>query len=179
VDEAGLDMFSKSLEDMSRTLRRDMYGLGRPGITTDSTTDSIRTPDTNPLSSVEYSCVYWADHLLDARPSCDNAGGIVSTFLREKHLYWLEALGVLRHVSEGVHVMVKLVDFAYHPYRFLVFYDYECLETPTKPETARTQRPRSDRAHRRRPQVHRDTCVNDRVCTAPNARVGTAIHPNP
>lgn len=35
-------------------------------------------------------------------------GGLVDTFMRNKYLYWLEALGLCRSVSEGVVSMMKL-----------------------------------------------------------------------
>jgi hypothetical protein len=62
-----------------------------------------------------YSCVYWVDHLCDwdsgksvkHRDDIQD-GGAVNKFLRVKYLYWLEALSLLRRVSEGVLSMDKL-----------------------------------------------------------------------
>jgi hypothetical protein len=108
VKEASLGIFSKSLERMSLALRRDMYDLRRPDITI----DKIQPPDTSPLVALQYACVHWVDHLLDAQPaSNDDAGALIDVFLRTKYLYWLEALGLLGHVSEGVRAMENLVEF--------------------------------------------------------------------
>ena len=47
------DMFSRSLDALSKPLRRDMYNLQDPGMK--------NVPD--PLSPIRYSCVFWVDHL--------------------------------------------------------------------------------------------------------------------
>ncbi|KAF2185931.1 hypothetical protein K469DRAFT_501112, partial [Zopfia rhizophila CBS 207.26] len=53
-------IFSRSLQVMSKTLRRDIFGLGAPGFPI----DQVKQPTPDPLSSARYSCVYWVDHLL-------------------------------------------------------------------------------------------------------------------
>jgi hypothetical protein len=104
-------IFLRSLEVMSRTLQRDMYGLRAPGFPI----DKVKQPDRNPLAAVDYSCVYWVDHLCDwysskgAKHRDDIQDGyMVYKFLREKYLYWLEALSLRRSMSEGVLSMDKL-----------------------------------------------------------------------
>ncbi|KAJ5656157.1 hypothetical protein N7507_008107 [Penicillium longicatenatum] len=62
---------------------------------------------------VRYSCVYWVDHLQDCNFSETanrdlQEGGAVDTFFRKKYLYWIEALGLLRSVSEGIVAIAKL-----------------------------------------------------------------------
>ena len=47
-------IFSRSLQSMSRVLRRDVYWLGAPGITI----DQVKQPDPDPLAPVRYSCLY-------------------------------------------------------------------------------------------------------------------------
>ncbi|KAI9786212.1 MAG: hypothetical protein M1839_007622 [Geoglossum umbratile] len=111
IEEVKYTTFSKSLEVMSRTLRRDMYGLRAPGYPI----DKVERPNPDPLTSVGYSCVYWVDHLCE----CDSSksvkhgidlqdGGTVNEFLRKKYLYWLEALSLLGSMSDGVVSMIKL-----------------------------------------------------------------------
>jgi hypothetical protein len=86
-----------------------MYGLDAPGFPI----DKVNQPDPDPLAAVRYSCVYWADHLSDS-DSCGKHledlqdGGAVDTFLRKKYLYWLEALSLLKSMSQGVLSMAKL-----------------------------------------------------------------------
>jgi hypothetical protein len=102
-------IFSRSLQVMSRTLRRDMYGLEAPGFPI----DQVKQPELDPLAAVRYSCVYWADHLYacsgNARQVNDlRDGGAVDYFVRKKYLYWLEALSLCRSMSDGVVSMAKL-----------------------------------------------------------------------
>lgn len=102
-----------SLERLSEILQRDVYGLKAPGVDI----DDISTPDPDPLSRVRYSCLYWVDHLDESE--CDtkmanealNDEGVVHEFFRTKYLYWLEALSLLRSMSEGVLAMEKLWRF--------------------------------------------------------------------
>ena len=94
--------FSGSLQVMSENLERDVYGLGAPGFLI----DQVKQLDSDPLSSAQYSCVYWIDHLLDCNPTRNapndlQDGGSVDKFLRQSYLYWLEALSLCRSMSEG------------------------------------------------------------------------------
>ncbi|EPE06576.1 wd-repeat protein [Ophiostoma piceae UAMH 11346] len=99
-------VFSRSLETMSKTLRRDMYDLSAPGFPI----EKVQQPASDPLAVARYSCVYWVDHLCDSGPSEDDLqdGGTVDSFLRKKYIFWLEALSLLRCMSEGVLAVAKL-----------------------------------------------------------------------
>ena len=108
IEEAHRGLFSRSIEALSRTLKRDIYGLKRPGYPT----DEVTPPKPDPLANVQYSCLYWVDHLHDSRlagPAGDlRDGGSIDTFLRQSYLYWLEALGLLESLSAGILAMAKL-----------------------------------------------------------------------
>jgi hypothetical protein len=111
VGDMHYTIFSRSREVMSRTLRRDIYGLCAPGFPI----DKVEQPNPDPLGVADYSCIYWVDHLCDwdsnksAKYRDDiQDGGAVDKFLRQKYLYWLEALSLLRSVSKGVLSMDKL-----------------------------------------------------------------------
>jgi hypothetical protein len=104
-------IFSRSLELMSRTLQRDIYGLRAPGFPI----EKVRQPDPDPLEIARYPCVYWVDHLSESacvlstqQGNALQDGGLVDTFLRKKYVYWLEALSLLRSMSEGALSMAKL-----------------------------------------------------------------------
>lgn len=104
-------MYTRSLAVLFRSLRRDMYQLNHPGILV----NEIKPPNPDPLRAVRYACIYWVDHLYDCHPE-DNAaselqdGGSVDKFLHRSYLYWLEALGFLRSVPEGILAMGKVGD---------------------------------------------------------------------
>jgi hypothetical protein len=99
-------IFIRSLEILSKTLQRDMYNLEALGYLI----EDVKHPDSNPLVAVHYSCVYWVDHLCDAASyvDCLQDGGVVDVFLREKYLYWLEALSLCKSMPKGVASMTKL-----------------------------------------------------------------------
>lgn len=108
-------VFSRSLQAMSRTLRRDIYDLGAPGFPV----DQVKRPEQDPLTAVQYSCIYWVDHLHDSYfgqpPEFKEdfqGGGMIDRFLRERYLHWVEALSLLGGTSEGALSMLKLRDLA-------------------------------------------------------------------
>ncbi|RYP54763.1 hypothetical protein DL770_010945 [Monosporascus sp. CRB-9-2] len=100
----------RSLQIMSRTLQRDIYRLDDPGLPT----DQVTPPDPDPLAAARYSCIYWVDHLAEPKPDeqaqYENLrdGGIIDKFLRRHYLHWLEALSIVRGISEGILAMSKL-----------------------------------------------------------------------
>ncbi|KAL2197316.1 NACHT domain-containing protein [Corynascus similis CBS 632.67] len=87
-------IFSRSLRAMHGTLRRNIYNLSAPG----DSIDIVTLPDPDPLALVRYSN---ADKDLQD-------GGSIATFLREKFLYWLEALSLLKCMSEGLSSILEL-----------------------------------------------------------------------
>jgi hypothetical protein len=110
-EEAHYVIFSRSLQVMSSTLRRDMYSLDTLGYPV----ERITQPDPDPLAALRYSCIYWVDHLCDWNPkaSVDHSfdlqdGGAIDNFIRKKYLYWLEALSLCKSMSEGVVAIAKL-----------------------------------------------------------------------
>jgi hypothetical protein len=106
-EEAHYVIFSRSLQVMSRTLRRDVYSLSAPGFSI----DQLKQPNPDPLAAARYSCLYWVDHLLNCdtteKTSSDlKDSGSVNKFLYQSYLYWLEALSLIRGLSSGI-VMIK------------------------------------------------------------------------
>lgn len=111
-EEVHYTIFSRSLQVMSNTLKRDVYSLGTLG----HPAERVYQLHQNPLAASRYSCIYWADHLCDSNftslASYDNVlhdGGIVDVFLREKFLNWLEALSLCEGVPKGVVSVAKLL----------------------------------------------------------------------
>ncbi|KAH7393735.1 hypothetical protein BKA64DRAFT_724800 [Cadophora sp. MPI-SDFR-AT-0126] len=101
-------MFSKSLEIMSKTLRRDIYGLRAPGFPI----EMVEPPVPDPLAAAQYSCLYWVDHLLDCNRGNITIdlmdGGSVHRFLKTTYMFWLEALSLMKSLPDGVVMIQKL-----------------------------------------------------------------------
>ncbi|KAF5548192.1 vegetatible incompatibility het-e-1 [Fusarium napiforme] len=101
-------VFERSLQALSETLRRDICQLDNPGFDI----DDISPDDLEPLDAIRYSCVYWADHLHDSEPTrLEDSLRIdadIHLFIETKYLYWLESLGLLGSIVEGVKAMYKL-----------------------------------------------------------------------
>ncbi|KAF6823846.1 hypothetical protein CMUS01_10516 [Colletotrichum musicola] len=103
-------IFSRSLDVLSRTLRRDIYELRAPG----SFIEDISPPDPDPLDPIKYSCTYWIDHLQQANSADSRARGdlqdnaYIHTFLKCHYLHWLEAQSLLQGMPQAVLAIQKL-----------------------------------------------------------------------
>ncbi len=101
-------MFLRSLEVMSKTLRRDIYDLRAPGFPI----EKVEPPVPDPLAIAQYSCLYWVDHLLD----CDRGhttndlkdGGSVHQFLKTSYIFWLEAHSLMKSLPDSIVMIIKL-----------------------------------------------------------------------
>ena len=103
-----MDMFLRSLNGLSKTLRRDMYNLQDPG----RMVKDVPNPD--PLGSTRYSCVFWVYHLCKSDKSLDrgkelSGNGAIFAFLREHFRRWLESLSFIYRLSDGVLSIRKLL----------------------------------------------------------------------
>ncbi|KAF2678922.1 HET-domain-containing protein [Lentithecium fluviatile CBS 122367] len=90
TEEVHYEIFSRSLQVMSKTLQRDMYRLSALGYLA----EQIEPLDPDPLAASRYSCIYWIDHLCDWNPSPSAEDkvdlqdrGAVNSFLRQRYLY--------------------------------------------------------------------------------------------
>ena len=59
---------------------------------------------------MQYACLYWIPHLQKSDGQLQD-NDQVHCFLQEHLLHWLEALGWMRRVSEGVHAITSLESF--------------------------------------------------------------------
>lgn len=99
------DIFASSLTVMHRTLRRDIYSLQSPG----HPIVDVEPPTQDPLAVSRYPCVYWIDHLCDSRPhTAVGSSNIMETFVRQRYLYWLEALSLCKSLEKGVVSITRL-----------------------------------------------------------------------
>ncbi|KAI0886951.1 WD40-repeat-containing domain protein [Annulohypoxylon maeteangense] len=112
VEYVHYNIFSRSLQIMSRTLQRNIYNLRDWGIPP----DLIEPPKPDPLTAVRYPCIYWFDHLAESQSQRElhindlQDNGILDVFLRSHFLHWLEALSILEHIPKGTSAMIMLCD---------------------------------------------------------------------
>ncbi|KAK4248387.1 beta transducin-like protein HET-E2C*4 [Corynascus novoguineensis] len=123
VHQSAKDFLLGKASDTSSVLRRDMYSLRAPGLSI----DSIQMPDPDPLA---------ADQT------------VVYTFLKTKFLYWLEALSLLRAMSEGVTAIrqlegllgrndrQQLANLVHDAYRFALTYRWIIEQAPLQAYTS-------------------------------------------
>jgi len=93
---------------MSTSLKQDICGVDAPGMLV---VDAERSRIEQSLpSEVQYACRYWTDHVQKSGTQLrDN--GQVYVFLQEHLLHWLEALGWMRKISDGVYAIAALESF--------------------------------------------------------------------
>ncbi|KAJ4260655.1 hypothetical protein NW762_007399 [Fusarium torreyae] len=101
-------VFSQCLVALTRTLKRNIYGLDHPGVLI----EDVETPKPDPLTPIRYLCIYWVNHLHDCDPpegyNALRDSGPVNQFLRRKLLNWLEALCLLRSIPVALRAL-KLI----------------------------------------------------------------------
>ena len=112
-------IFSTSINTLLKTLDRDMYKLKAPGFPI----NKLERPKLDPLAAARYGCVYWVDHLCDSGNALHHKDfrneSDIDKFMREKYLYWLEALSLCRSMPKGVQSMGKLealIQVALYPF---------------------------------------------------------------
>jgi hypothetical protein len=104
------DISRRSIHAMS-TLKRNIYALPHSGFKL----EDIRPPDPDPLAPIRYSCVFWIDHLCDAKSqSSENRSELsddraILSFFRAHFLHWLESLSLLNKLSDGIPSIRKLL----------------------------------------------------------------------
>ncbi|KAH7084733.1 hypothetical protein BKA63DRAFT_1702 [Paraphoma chrysanthemicola] len=112
------DIFQKSLTVLQKTLRRDLYNLQAPGYPV----GDVKPPDLDPLATSRYLCIYWVDHFCDSESKAlahsatnQEDASAIDAFLRQRYLYWLEALSLCGSIAKGVVSMTKLWDLVQGP----------------------------------------------------------------
>lgn len=98
------------IEIMNKTLQRDVYNL----LHSDGFINKVKHSDSDSLTSIQYTCVYWVDHLCKIKSSHDEVSlynnNMINVFLRKHFLHWLEALSLIKDISDSVLTIVKLID---------------------------------------------------------------------
>ncbi|KAI0593459.1 NACHT domain-containing protein [Biscogniauxia sp. FL1348] len=102
------DIFSRSVQAMSR-LRRNIYDLDNPRLLA----SEIETPQPDPLRAIRYSCTHWISHFCDAHKSLEDDISVdevdtIIKFIRDRFIYWLEALSLIRQTRNVTVLMTRL-----------------------------------------------------------------------
>jgi hypothetical protein len=97
------------LQLMSVSLKQDVCGVRLPGELATSV-ESSRVERCLPLE-VQYACAYWARHLQKSGIQLHD-NDQVHQFLKVHLLHWLEALGWMRRVPDGVLSIILLESIA-------------------------------------------------------------------
>jgi WD40 repeat protein len=83
-----------------KLLPRDIYNLGRPGVSI----NEIEIPQPDPLSCFRYSCLHWlehAAHVLEHHCWGDPEDAYIRSFIQEDLLHWLEALSLMKSLPQA------------------------------------------------------------------------------
>jgi NACHT domain len=108
------DISRRSIDAMSKGLKKNIYPLPNVGLTM----EDITAPSTDPLEGLQYSCVYWVQHL-QATSAQYRDYSCIYRFLQLRLLHWLEALCWIGKISDGILAIssleaLSLVSFSYH-----------------------------------------------------------------
>lgn len=105
IDQGHINIVDQSLQAIS-TLRENIYSLQDYGFRSDQP-DDVLLPDPDPLSPLQYSCLFWPVHLCltSGSPECGKHladDGPVFEFLKQHLLHWLESLSLLGRLPSGI-----------------------------------------------------------------------------
>jgi cytidylate kinase len=89
----------RCLQLMSTSLRQDICGVDAPGMLVADIESSRVEQSLSP--EVQYACRYWTEHVRKGGGHLRDNGQVYQ-FLQEHLLHWLEALGWMKQISEGV-----------------------------------------------------------------------------
>ncbi|KAG4428260.1 hypothetical protein IFR05_016256 [Cadophora sp. M221] len=90
---------------MSKTLKKDIYSMCAPGSQVSQIGSSLLQECLPP--DVQYACLYWVQHLQRSGSQASD-GEEAHQFLQAHLLHWLEALGWMGKISEGIQAILAL-----------------------------------------------------------------------
>jgi len=103
--ESHTNLFRNCMELLSK-LRRDLCDLRDPGVSVDDIQKHIIEQHIPP--HIHYACRYWLYHFQLGNPIQEDVDRILR-FLEHDFLHWLEALSLIREISNGV-LMVRALE---------------------------------------------------------------------
>ncbi|KAL5597221.1 hypothetical protein FOBRF1_011014 [Fusarium oxysporum] len=111
IGQQHYSIFDCSLNVMHDRLHRNLYKLKGSCVLI----DEMDVLERSSLTIIGYACVYWVDHfcawlLTDNQHQKNFCYAMITQFLENKYLYWLEAMSLLRCTSEAIKAMQRLED---------------------------------------------------------------------
>jgi hypothetical protein len=100
---------ARCIQLMSESLKQDICGLDAPGALIADIDSSRIERSLSP--ELQYACLYWIQHLQKSGTQLHD-NDQVHQFLQKHLLHWLEALGWMQKVSEGLHATSTLESIA-------------------------------------------------------------------
>ena len=113
------DISRRSIDAISK-LQNNIYSL-HPG----SKLGDITIPSPDPLEGLQYSCVYWVQHLQKSNAKLSDYNQVYQ-FLQKHFLHWLEALGWIGKISEGIQAILSLKAHVPVSYLSIVYKSLTC-----------------------------------------------------
>lgn len=98
VQQGHMAIFKRSIDGISR-LKQNIYDLKN-----DYRPEDIALPDPDPLLPMQYSCLYWGDHLMEQSNWQEKAW----LFLKDHFLRWVECLSALQSFNKGIQLIRNL-----------------------------------------------------------------------
>ena len=103
--QAHQKLIANCIQLMSTSLKQNICSLDTPGVPV-ADIESSQIESSLP-HDVQYACLYWIHHLQKSGTQLyDNDQ--IHQFLQRHFLHWLEALGWMRKVHEGVYAITLL-----------------------------------------------------------------------
>ena len=119
VVQGHADIYRRSIDTISK-LQNNIYSL-HPG----SKLGDITIPSPDPLEGLQYSCVYWVQHLQKSNAKLSDYNQVYQ-FLQKHFLHWLEALGWMGKISEGIQAILSLEAHVPVSYLSIVYKSLTC-----------------------------------------------------
>jgi hypothetical protein len=94
---------------MSTSIKQDICRVDAPGVLATNVESSQVEQYLPP--EVQYACLYWVEHLQKGGTQLQD-NDQVHQFLKVHLLHWLEALGWMRRVPDGIHAITSLESIA-------------------------------------------------------------------
>lgn len=112
--ELNAEIFRRCMCLMDDGLRFNICKLESASVPNSEIPNLQQKKEDNIPASLQYSCLYWLEHLLDARDVYDihedSAQSLVSGFLCDvKVLFWLELLSLLSKVKAGINILNRCI----------------------------------------------------------------------